>query len=128
MKKKTKIILGLTILVVIIGVMAFWPKKKTTNTIKEEKVALPTRVVTNYGSNTGAMEISLSESQYSEVYLIKDLRNKCPVDRDNFTVDFDYNVNKFVVIYKNETGISDFKNWLKETGYSVISENYFQTK
>ena len=83
---------GLAILVIGVGILAFWPRKKTI-TIKEEKVAIPTQDRTIYESDTGAAEITLADSQYNEVYLIKDLRNKCPIDRDNFTIDFDYNTN-----------------------------------
>ena len=127
MTKKNKIILGLTIVVMIIGVIAFWPKKENVKTVVDEKVMIPTQSPVINSSNTGAKEISLSETQYSEVYLIKDLRNKMPINRTYFIIDFDYNVNKFIVKYKDvEKGKTEFNKWLIDTGYNVISEQYFQ--
>lgn len=127
MTKKNKIILGLTVLVVLIGVIAFWPKKENNKTINDSRVIVPQRIVTNYKSETGAMDINLSEEQYSEVYLIKDLRNKVPIDRNYFIIDFDYTVNKFVIKYKDiKKGESELNKWLSDTGYNVISKEYFQ--
>lgn len=128
MTKKNLIILGLVIIVVITVIIALWPKKTETKIIKEEKIIIPTREILKTESETGAMDISMSEDQYSAVYLIKNLRNNCPIDRNNFSVDFDYNVNKFLVTYKNDSGGSDFQKWLNETGYNIISESYFQIK
>ena len=124
MKKKTKIILGLTIIVVVIGIISLWPEKKTK--YKDERVIIPERTVTNYKSDTGAKEISLSEEQYDEVYLIKDLRNKTPIERNYFSIKFDYSINKFVVKYKGESkGKNEFNQWLEDTGYNKISSKYF---
>lgn len=124
MKKKTKIILGLTIIVVVIGIISLWPEKKTK--YKDERVIIPERTVTNYKSDTGAKEISLSEEQYDEVYLIKDLRNKTPIERNYFSIKFDYSINKFVVKYKEESkGKNEFNQWLEDTGYNKISSKYF---
>jgi hypothetical protein len=129
MTKKNKIILGLTIVVVIIGVIAFWPRKESVKTIVDEKIMIPTQSPVVNTSNTGAKEISLSEIQYSEVYLIKDLRNKVPINRTYFVIDFDYGVNKFIVKYKDiEKGKVEFNKWLTDTGYKAISEQYFQTE
>lgn len=127
MTKKNKIILGLTILVVLVGVIAFWPKKTTQKTFSDNRIIIPERMVTNYKSDTGAKDISLSEEQYSEVYLIKDLRNKVPIDRNYFLIDFDYTVNKFIIKYKDlKKGETEFNKWLSDTGYNVISKQYFQ--
>ncbi|HBP51603.1 MAG: hypothetical protein US68_C0004G0005 [Candidatus Shapirobacteria bacterium GW2011_GWE1_38_10] len=129
MTKKNKIILGLTILVVIVGVVAFWPKEEEINKIVDSPVVVPDRIITDYGSDTGAKEISLSEEQYSEVYLIKDLRDKVPINRTYFLIDFDYGVNKFIVKYKDTNkGVAEFEKWLVDTGYNVISKEYFQIK
>lgn len=128
MTKKNLIILGLVIIVIITVIIALWPKKTETKIIKEEKIIIPTREILKTESETGAMDISMSEDQYSAVYLIKNLRNNCPIDRNNFSVDFDYNVNKFLITYKNDSGRSDFQKWLNETGYNIISESYFQIK
>lgn len=123
---KNKIILGLTIVVVIIGVIAFWPKKEEV-VIKDLPVVVPERVITDYSSDTGAKDINLDDKQYTEVYLIKDLRNKVPIDRNNFLIDYDYNVNKFIVKYKDtKKGSVEFGEWLTNTGYSSISKQYFQ--
>jgi hypothetical protein len=127
MTKKNKIILGLTILVIIIGVVAFWPKEDSVNKIEDTRVIIPERVISDYSSDTGAKEISLTEEQYDEVYLIKDLRNKVPINRTYFILDFDYNINKFIVKYKDiKKGEKEFEKWLSDTGYNVISKQYFQ--
>lgn len=124
MKKKTKIILGLAVLILIMGTISLWPKKKTE--YKNERVIIPERAVTNYKSDTGAKEISLSDEQYDEVYLIKDLRNKTPIERNYFVINFDYSVNKFIVKYKEESkGKNEFNQWLEDTGYNKISSKYF---
>lgn len=124
MKKKTKIILGLALLILIMGVVSLWPEKKTK--YQDERVIIPEQVVTNYKSDTGAKEISLSEEQYDEVYLIKDLRNKTPIERNYFVINFDYSVNKFIVKYKEEgKGKNEFNQWLENTGYNRISSKYF---
>lgn len=125
MKKKTKVILVLTIIVIIIGTVSLWPKKTTK--YDDKKVIIPERVVSTYTSSTGAKDISLSEREYGEVYLIRDLRNKVPIDRNYFTINFDYKINKFIVRYKDEgRGKSEFLKWLKNTGYDQISSKYFQ--
>lgn len=128
MTKKNLIILIIVVIVVLVGIIALWPKTTATTTIKEEKIIIPTREIIKTESETGAMDISMSENQYNAVYLIKNLRNNCPVDRNNFSIDFDYSTNKFLVIYKNNSGRNDFIKWLNETGYNVISESYFQIK
>lgn len=127
MTKKNIIILGSVIAVVIIGAVAFWPKNMNKNKIVDTPVVIPTQTPENYGSDTGAKDISLSQSQYDEVYLIKDLRNKVPINRDYFIIDFDYNINKFIVKYKDVgKGANEFQKWLDDTGYNVISKEYFQ--
>lgn len=127
MTKKNKIILVLTAVVMIIGIIAFWPRKEKVKTIIDEKIIIPTQSPVVNTSNTGAKEISLSETQYTEVYLIKDLRNKVPINRTYFIIDFDYRVNKFIVKLKDaEKGKVEFNKWLVDTGYKEISEQYFK--
>jgi hypothetical protein len=127
MTKKNIIILGSVLVVIIIGVVAFWPKKGNKSQIVDTPVVIPTQTPENYGSDTGAKDISLSQTQYDEVYLIKDLRNKVPIDRDYFIIDFDYNINKFIVKYKDTSkGPNEFQKWLNDTGYNVMSKEYFQ--
>jgi hypothetical protein len=129
MTNKNKIILGLTVVVVIIGVIAFWPKKVNKEVVTDTRVIIPEMVTTNYKSDTGAKDISLTEVQYDEIYLIKDLRNKMPINRDYFIADYDYNVNKFIIKYKDtKKGREEFEKWLMDTGYNQISIKYFQIK
>jgi len=128
-KKKNIIIWATVAIVILIGVVALWPKKESGEKeiiSGDVKVVIPTQTKINYESETGAKQISLSESQYSEVYLIKDLRNKMPIDKDNFKMTYDYKINRFIVVYKNENGSTDFEKWLNETGYSGISKKFFQ--
>ena len=97
--------------------------------VSDTKVTIPPQVATNYGSDTGAKDISLTEQQYSEVYLIKDQRNKVPINRTYFSIDFDYKINKFVVKYNDlEKGKTEFEKWLNDTGYNGISKEYFQSQ
>lgn len=128
MSKKNKIILGLTGIVIIVGIIAFWPRQKKEE-IKETQVSIPSRLVIESKSETGAQQISLSQEEYNRVYLIKDLRNKVPIEREYFSIDFDYKISKFIVRLKEEKkGKAAFQKWLEETGYKVISEEYFQTE
>jgi hypothetical protein len=127
MTKKSKIILGLAVLVVIVGILSFLPKKEIENKVVDEKIMIPTQTPTNYGSDTGAKEISLTQTQYDEVFLIKSMRKSMPIDRTYFSIDFDYGINKFVVKLKDvDKGTKEFEKWLADTGYSVISKQYFQ--
>lgn len=129
MTRKNIIILGLVAIVIIIGVVAFFPKKPNTQKIVDTRISIPGQVKTDYSSDTGAKTISLTKQQYDEVYLIKTLRNSMPINRDNFIMDFDYGINKFVVKYKDiNKGTVEFEKWLSDTGYSAISKQYFQTK
>ncbi|MFA5025885.1 MAG: hypothetical protein WC503_05255 [Candidatus Shapirobacteria bacterium] len=127
MTKKNIAILGLVTVVVVVGIIAFWPNKKEKEEVVEERVMIPSQVVTDFGSETGAMDIKLDKEQYNEVYLIKDLRNSAPIDKTYFVIDFDYNINKFVVKLKDvRRGGAEFEKWLNDTGYNVISKEYFQ--
>jgi hypothetical protein len=50
-----------------------------------------------------------------------------PINRTYFILDFDYNINKFIVKYKDiKKGEKEFEKWLSDTGYNVISKQYFQ--
>jgi hypothetical protein len=128
MTKKNIIILGAVVVVIIMAIVAFWPKKENKKIIVgDSKVIIPPRMVIDYGSDTGAQNISLTEKQYDEVYLIKELRNKSPINRTYFSIDFNYQINKFVVIYKDlKNGATEFEKWLNDTGYNGISKEYFQ--
>lgn len=121
------ILLGLVAAVILVVIVAFFPNKEEQKQGVDEKVMIPTMTVENYGSNTGAKSISLTQSQYDEVYLIKTLRNITPVNRTYFYIDFDYKINKFVVKFKDTNkGSTEFSKWLSDTGYGGISQQYFQ--
>ena len=127
MTKKSKIILGLAALVVIVGILSFLPKKEIEKKVVDEKIMIPTQTSKNYGSDTGAKEISLTQTEYDEVFLIKSLRNSMPINRTYFLIDFDYGTNKFLVKLKDvDKGTKEFEKWLSDTGYNVISKQYFQ--
>ena len=127
MNRKNKIIIFLVILVIIVGIVAFWPKKEKEVKVVDTKVIIPNQIITDYGSDTGAKETKLTKEQYDEVYLIKTLRNSVPINRNYFLVDYDYNINKFVVSYKDRNkGNIEFEEWLNNTGYINISKQYFQ--
>jgi len=129
MNSKNKIIIILVGLVIVVGAVAFWPKKdKKVETI-DTKVIIPNQMVTNYGSDTGAKETKLTKEQYDEVYLIKTLRNSVPISKNYFLIDYDYNINKFIVSYKDiNKGKIEFEEWLNNTGYINISKQYFKFK
>ncbi|HWS48928.1 MAG TPA: hypothetical protein VN174_02690 [Candidatus Methanoperedens sp.] len=129
MTKKNKIIIALVLLVIVVGVVAFWPRKDKVVKIVDTKVIIPNQIITDYGSDTGAKETKLTEKQYDEVYLIKTLRNGSPINKDYFLLDYDYNINKFVVSYKDiNKGKIEFEEWLNNTGYINISKQYFKFK
>ena len=94
------------------------------------KVVVPTRIEEKYYSDTGAKFISPTDDQYTEIELIKILRNKLPMVNDFFSIDFDYKVNKFMVVIAggSKTNLAIWQKWMTESGYDRISSQYFQIK
>lgn len=106
------------------------PRQKSPKTAvipMPTKVAVPTRGVEKYFSNTGAIYISPTDSQYTEGWLIGDLRDKMPITTTAFTINYDYKIDKFVVVIKDKSKNNQqiFTNWIQEAGYTTIPPQYF---
>ncbi len=64
----------------------------------------------------------------AEAEAIRSLRNRSPFSQNNFTVKYDYHINKFVITFsdgKNANNIAKFNKWLKDNNYGAISSIYF---
>ncbi len=75
---------------------------------------------------TGAIEEELPDEFVSEVEAKRSLRKSVPVERLEFTVDFDWDEFRFVVILKGDEALSRqaFEEWRK-ANYPSISEKEF---
>lgn len=134
MNRRNKIIIIISGIGLIVALAAFLASRKNTTTEiqppTETKVAIPTRRVDDYFSDTGAVYISPTDNEYTEIELIKILRSKVPIKNEGFSVDFDYKVNKFIVTITDgsQNNKDVFEKWLSETGYNQISSQYWQVE
>lgn len=124
------IICGIVVVLAIL-VLVLTSNKSSQNTEQlatPTKAVVPTRTAEKYSSDTGAQYISPSDEEYNEIQLIKILRNKVPIINDYFSIDFDYKTNKFVVKIANgsQANLSIWKQWLADSGYDQISDQYWQ--
>jgi hypothetical protein len=94
------------------------------------KVMVPTRGVVNFHSDTGAIYISPTDSEYSLDWLTGNLRNKTPITTAAFTINYDYKIDKFVVTIKDGSGINQqlFLKWISDAGYDQIPSQLFEIK
>jgi len=137
MSNKIKILIGSALASIVLLVVSFLvnPRRETVGTkiptptilLLPTNVIVPTRGVTKYSSNTGALYISPTDSDFTEIWLISNLRNKMPIITPVFKIDYDYKTDKFVVNLKDNTTADQqlFSNWLKAAGYDRISQQYF---
>lgn len=136
MNKNTAVIIG-TVVVVVIMAVVIWittpinPKtKEQINTIpKPEVVKIPSRPIDNGKSETGALYISPTDSEYIQMSLIGDLRDKCPIENSAFKIDFNYKNNKFVVTLKEpkEENKKLYEKWVEQAGYNQIDLINFES-
>ncbi len=119
--KKIVIIFGLLVLIFTIVLL----RGKDKSEEKEEEVLIsptPTEVeVVEVKSETGALYISPTEEEILLDYSFGSLRDKCPIETDDFVVDFDYKKLTFVVTTDNE---DSFWMWLDENGYIIPVEDF----
>lgn len=136
MTKKTKIILmvaGMAIVIAIITLIITTNKnsgKKTEKLATPIKVVIPTRTAEKYFSDTGAKYISPTDGEYTEIELIKILRNKLPITNDYFSIDFDYKINKFIIKITDgsKINLAIWRKWMVDSGYNQISDQYLEIR
>lgn len=132
MTKDTKILITITVIVVILVAIVTWltwPKTNKEITVPtQQKVIIPTMEVIDHSTKTGALYISPTESEYTEIELIANLRKRCPIDYGAFSIDYDYGKNKFEVVIKDKLDSNKqlFDKWMAEAGYDQISPQYFE--
>ncbi len=131
-QNKILIIIGAVVLIFAL-VVIFWPQKevvvekKIIKTVPASVVIIPTQNKTPIYSTTGAKKTILPDDQYNLLTLISILRNTCPLTNDFFSIIYDYKVDKFVVTVP-VNNMETFLQWKKDTGYNLISDNYWTIK
>jgi hypothetical protein len=95
-----------------------------------DKVIIPTRADVKFKSDTGATYISPTENEYTQIELVRSLRSKCPVNSSVFTINFDYKINKFVVVIVDglATNRMQFDKWMADSGYDQIDGKYLEIR
>lgn len=131
MKIKGILIAGMLLLV--LGWLVFGKKQKTApETVKAPTVSpTPTEIEQRYSDDTGAIYISPTKKEKTEIDQIVDLRKKSPMETDEFVIDFDYNQNVFVVEFKDgekEDKEEVLAKWRGENSYGEISLQYFEIR
>ena len=131
MKIKVALIAGMLLL--MLGWVIFGRKKETIpETVRMPTVSpTPTEIKQRYSDDTGAMYISPTKDEKTEIDQIVDLRKKSPLETEDFVVDFDYGENVFVVEFKdsekeNKAGVWD--EWRRENGYGEISAEFIEIR
>jgi len=138
MNRNTKILIGVAIGIVIMAVV-IWITTPNADKIKTEeqknatptpeKVIIPSKPIDSGKSETGARYISPTDSEYIQITLIGDLRDKCPIENSAFKIDFDYKTNKFVVTLKEPKidNRKEYDKWMEEAGYNKIEAVNFES-
>lgn len=135
---------ALIILFILILVIPF--SKKTTNDNPQptpynlqptsvETNSFPSNQVTNNqafaipADFTGVAEEELPPQVLDTSLQKKDLRQQTPLDLSAFTIDFDYNQDKFMVILKDpkDQARQEFENW-RSANYPGLSSDQFLLK
>ena len=91
----------------------------------------PVETRQRFSDDTGAIYISPTRDEKTEIDQIVDLREKSPIETEEFVVEFDYNENVFVVEFKDtekEGKEESLNEWVTENGYGEISAEYFKIK
>ncbi len=134
MSKKNIILIIVCITVILFAVWALLlnggSNKTKTAEIETEKVLIPTKTSESYFSDTGAVYISPTDNEYNEIELIKILRSKVPIKNDYFSIDFDYQTNKFVVKIVNNSQENKviWEKWVNDSGYGLITSQYWKVQ
>ena len=126
MSVKKKIGIGLVVLLVIVWLIfaASGIKKEEVN---QEIIPITTEEPTpiEEPSKTGAVYISPSEDEAMEIGAIKRLKENCPIENNDFLINFDYETSKFKVEIKSGSKVGLFYGWLETNGYGKIGKQYF---
>lgn len=79
---------------------------------------------------SGAIPETLPTEEQDYLIRFAELRDRCPVVVDRFTIEFNYAANKFNVFisepYENNRQV--FSNWLVENNFNIIPDNKFEFK
>lgn len=132
-----KIITILSLVILFIGsLVVFYVKREKTDNVDEAinitptiSVRLATPIPTRVSLDPDVIFPTLPPKLQAEVDGIRSLKRKLPLNLEEFNIGYDYHSNKFIVKFingRNAYKISSFKNWLKSSGYSSISLDYFE--
>lgn len=128
---KIKAILIAGVILLMLGWLVFGRKKKAVREPTRMPTVSPTSTETRprYSDDTGAIYVSPSKEEKIQIDQIVDLRNRSPVETEDFVVDFDYGENVFVVDFKDdekENKKAVWEKWRIENGYGEIETKYIE--
>lgn len=135
---------ALIVLLILIIVIPFTKQPNTDNRLPTTSPnAFPTSVDTGSRTNvsisstpvpikatfTGALDEPLPQSMIDNSNQKKDLQSKVPLNLTSFTIDFDYNEDKFVVNLKDpkDQSTKEFENW-RTANYPALTSGQFILK
>ncbi len=139
----TKIYLGISIALIVLFILIIilpFSNKKTspqkTDTSSSSQ-PFPTSVETNPSPSlntistdfTGVADEQLPKQALDIAAQKKDLRQKTPLDSSSFIIDFNYNVDKFIVTLKDPKDLNQkvFESW-RNSNYPELDANQFLLK
>lgn len=128
------------ILIVLFLMVSFYPfGKKGSNKLQNNLMLTPTSVESNPSINnnfptptlvpadfTGVADEGIPQDIVNSSAQKTALKNKLPLDLSTFSVEFDYNEDKFVVNLKDpkDKARTEFENW-KNSNYPALNINQF---
>ncbi len=135
---------ALIVLVILVLIIPFSSKKTVNNeSSTTNQNPFPTSIETNSTNSTnstkrltpipadftGALEEKIPQPIIDFAAQKKDLRNKTPLALSTFTIDFDFNTDKFVVTLKDPRDQSqkEFDSW-RTANYSLLGSDQFLLK
>jgi len=123
----SKKILVILVILIFIGWLIFAASGLKNKESNKEMIPTPTAEPTpiKEASKTGALYISPSKEEATEIEAIKRLKESCPVENSEFGLVFDYGISKFTVKLKQGYQKESFYRWLENNGYGKIGKQYF---
>ena len=138
---------ALIVLFVLVLIIPFSSKKTTKNNLQPTTFpnAFPTTVSTGSSTYplqptpynltpipadfTGALDEKIPQPIIDFAAQKKDLRDKTPLTLSTFTIDFDYNTDKFLVTLKDpkDQAQKEFESW-RSTNYPMLGTEQFLLK
>ena len=121
--KRKLVFLGILLLIVVgLIVVSISNREGEVEEVEPKPTGLPaTPTVIYEQSKTGALYISPTKEERIVGDSIRILRDECPVETNDFVLDFDYKRFTFVVKTNNE---DSFWMWLDENGYIIPVEDF----